>query len=132
MKEIGKISYQESGIFPKLYCDYSKEKKELSPFYNHFPKKANFKKQIEDRKKYPIDRKLLTDRLKNQYKDLDLNEKLVANLEDLNQERAKFQGNTGTVCNLLKKADIFCHEIHCEGNIATSIQDDLTFGLMHE
>ena len=46
-------------------------------------------------------------------------------LEDTDQKRAEFKFDAGPVGDLLKQTDVFCHQIHGEGNVTTAIQNDL-------
>ena len=43
------ISFQDTGYFSKLICNYLSEDSELQPFYNRFPNLENFKNQIEEK-----------------------------------------------------------------------------------
>jgi len=72
--------------------DYLDDAELLKDFYNYRPDIEGFKKATGDRKNSPVNRNLLVEVLKDQYKDLEKSNKLKANIEALLHE------NTFTVC----------------------------------
>jgi hypothetical protein len=44
--QVQQLSFQETGRFSTLICDYISAKKELAPFYGAFPELDNFASQI--------------------------------------------------------------------------------------
>ena len=49
--QVQQLSFQETGRFSTLICDYISAKKELAPFYGAFPELDNFASQMEHKKK---------------------------------------------------------------------------------
>jgi bacillithiol synthase len=87
-----KISYRQTNAFSKLVLDYLDAAPALDSFYNYKADIEGLKKAVADRKKFPVNRKLLVDTLGNQYAALQTSAKLKANIESLSSE------NTFTIC----------------------------------
>lgn len=85
------IPLSETGQFSKLIIDYINKSNTLQPFYTYQPNLEGFQQAIYDRDKERLDRQLLVDVLKQQYKRTGINgiEKTVDQLLDK---------NTYTVC----------------------------------
>ncbi len=68
------ISFSQTGAFNSFFLDYIGDREALHPFYNRYPEIKNFKGQIQDKQKsFNADtRKLLCDRIEQQYKDISL------------------------------------------------------------
>jgi len=61
-----------TGAFPSLFLDYITQKDALEPFYEHFPRLNNFKKQLQQKSLDTyVDRGILVKVLENQYKSLE-------------------------------------------------------------
>ncbi len=86
------IQAQQTGFFSKLVTDYLTHKEGIKPFYKFEWDSEGSNKAIEERAKYPVNRKVLTDTLSKQYAGLELHPKVEHNLRLLEQE------NTFTVC----------------------------------
>ena len=80
------LPYEQTGYFSKIIIDYLKGDEGLKPFYAYPVSVEGVKAAIEERKKYPTDRKLLVAQLQEQYEGVTLNEKLQTNIEQLNKE----------------------------------------------
>ena len=80
------LPYEQTGYFSKIVIDYLKGDEGLKPFYAHPPTADGIKAAIEERKKYPTDRKLLVTQLQQQYAGMELNEKLASNIAQLSNE----------------------------------------------
>lgn len=78
------ISYDSTGFFSKMVADYIAADKKLQPFYTHPVSIEGIKTAIEERKQYLTDRKLLTNVLLEQYKNITLTDKQQFNLTQLN------------------------------------------------
>jgi len=78
------IPYQSTGFFSQLVIDYIDQSKTLQPFYSFAPTLDGIKKAIEERKKYPTNRKALVEVLQKRYADLTLTAKQQFNIEQLN------------------------------------------------
>ena len=95
------ISYEETGYFSKLICDYLAEDTALTDFYGRFPKLENFKRQIEAKKETftSESRNALVEQLKTQYKSFKISEATQQNIELLSEENP-FTITTGQVKQL--------------------------------
>ncbi len=80
------ISYSSTGFFSTIISDYISGNELLKPFYNHPVSVDGIKAAIEERKKYPTNRKLLADVLKNQYAHESLSPRQQLNIEQLNND----------------------------------------------
>ncbi|HWY98496.1 MAG TPA: bacillithiol biosynthesis cysteine-adding enzyme BshC, partial [Bacteroidia bacterium] len=80
------ISFEETGLFSKVFTDYIKGESYLAPFYQYQPTIAGFKKAIEDRANQNISRDVLVKVLKEQYSKngSDAINKNIASLTDKN------------------------------------------------
>jgi bacillithiol synthase len=78
-----KIDYQSTGFFSKLLIDYINQPERLQPFYSFAVTLDGIQKAIEERKKYPANRKALVDVLKKQYATVETTEKVKANIDQL-------------------------------------------------
>ena len=87
-----KISYRNTNSFSKLVLDYLDASQQLKEFYNYSTDIAGFKKAIEDRKKFPVNRAILVNQLQQQYQNIKISVKLQTNIEALLSE------DTFTVC----------------------------------
>ena len=81
-----KTAYQQTGFFSKIILDYLKQVEQLELFYSHAVSVDGVRSAIEERKKYPVNRKLLVEELRKNYKDLDGNEIAGRNIELLLSE----------------------------------------------
>ncbi len=77
------IPYQSTGFFSKLVVDYINQSEKLQPFYSFAATIDGIKKAIEQRKKYPTNRKVLVDVLKKQYAAFATTDKVKTNIEAL-------------------------------------------------
>ena len=87
-----KISYRNTNSFSRLVLDYLDCADQLKDFYTYSTDPKGLKKAVEDRKKYPVNRSLLVAQLKEQYSNIQISDKLKANVEALISEE------TFTVC----------------------------------
>ena len=58
------LTYAQTGYFSTTVLDYVLQSPSIKPFYNHPVSIAGMQAAIEQRKKYPTDRKLLVTILK--------------------------------------------------------------------
>jgi bacillithiol synthase len=77
------IPYQSTGFFSKLVVDYISQSDKLQPFYSFAPTIVGIQKAIEQRKKYPTNRKALVDILKKQYAAIATTDAVKANINAL-------------------------------------------------
>lgn len=76
-------AYRETGFYSKIVLDYLQGKDQLKPFYAHEVSVAGIKEAVEDRKKYPTDRKLLLKVLNKHYAGEKLTARQQSNIEQL-------------------------------------------------
>ncbi len=80
------ISYTSTGFFSKIVLDYIAGNDLLKSFYQHAVTVDGIKAAIEERKKYPTNRKVLAEVLQKQYADTILTTKQTFNLQQLSNE----------------------------------------------
>jgi|SRR5436190_2241175 len=81
-----KIAYGETGFFSKIILDYLKGEKQLHSFYRHPVSVDGLKAAMEERRKYPTDRKLLVKELQEHYQKINASEKVKNNINLLLSE----------------------------------------------
>lgn len=86
------ISHQATHSFSKLVTDYLSETPDLAPFYRFAPDLEGLKKAVAERKKFPVNRPVLVEVLKEQYKDYELSPAFQQQIESLLSE------DTFTIC----------------------------------
>jgi bacillithiol biosynthesis cysteine-adding enzyme BshC len=86
------ITFSQTGKFTKIVLAYINEAPELKDFYAHPVNLEGIKSAIEQRKKYPTNRKLLADQFTIQYKDFENCNLIKSNINALLDE------NTFTIC----------------------------------
>ena len=62
-----RLPYRQTGAFQKTPLDYIDQSENLKPFFKHPPSLTGIQKAIEERKKFPTDRKVLQQVLEKQY-----------------------------------------------------------------
>jgi bacillithiol synthase len=77
------VSYQQTGYFSRIITDYLNGNDLLKSFYEHPVMPSGFEAAIRDREKFPTDRGLLVQTLKEQYKFLQDRKEVNHNLEKL-------------------------------------------------
>lgn len=88
------LDAEKSGLYSKLVLDYLAKKKELEPFISNWPNTEGFRKQIQEREKFPVDRGNLVRALRRQYAGLDVGHAVESNLSLL-EEANTFTLTTG-------------------------------------
>ena len=83
---VEKIDLQDSQQFSKLFIDYLAQQEHIQPLYNFYPDMNGLESAIQERKKRPVNRAILVERLQIQYKDLPQAEKVQANIDLLTKE----------------------------------------------
>ncbi len=93
------IPFGETGYFTPIILDYLAQKKELKPFYGHFPNLENFGKQIA-KKQFPLgNRLILSAALRRQYAHLSPSLDTIANITALENSNT-YTVTTGHQLNL--------------------------------
>ena len=80
------IDYHQTGLFSNLVKDYIQDKGTARSFAAFEPNYKGVEASIEQRKKYPVNRKVLVDVLQKQYARLATKEKVNSNIELLKKE----------------------------------------------
>ena len=86
------VPYPETGFFSRLVNDYVTNNPNIEPFYSFIPTAEGLNKAIEERSKYPVNRKALVDALTKQYEELPKYSKTEDNIQLL------LKDNTFTIC----------------------------------
>lgn len=86
------VHYIDTGYFSSLVNDYTTSSPVIRPFFTYTPDADGIASAIEDRAKYPVNRKALTDALSKQYEHLTKSAKTEENIQLLLNE------NTYTIC----------------------------------
>ena len=119
------IPFAATGYFSKLICDYLDEKPELSQFYGNFPDVAGFKNQLEAKRTSfsSVSRVLLTEVLKNQYKNTNVSELTSQNIASLSEENT-FTVTTGHQLNIFTGPLYFLYKIVTAINLADRLKKE--------
>ena len=114
------ISYSETGKFSKIILDYIAGARDLSDFYEHEVSIEGIKTSIDERKKFNTNRQLLAEQLQLQYKNIDDDDLVKANIHALSDE------NTFTICTA-HQPNIFTGHLYFVYKILHTIKlaDDL-------
>lgn len=80
------IPYQQTGFFSKIVIDYLNNDEKLKQFYDYTPDIDGIKKAIANRKNFKTNRELLVNEIKEQYKNIPLNQLQSKNIELLLNE----------------------------------------------
>ncbi|WP_309641824.1 bacillithiol biosynthesis cysteine-adding enzyme BshC [Flavobacterium sp.] len=117
------ISYQDSGYFIPLMCDYLNQKPDLAPLYNRFPTLDNFEKQFQEKQSYFTDahRKVLVAALKKQYAAVETSQKTAHNIDALLQSNT-FTVTTGHQLNLFTGPLYFLYKIISTINLTKELK----------
>lgn len=120
--KIEKIDFSKIGGFSPIFLDYLSEKKELSQFYNAFPKIENFGKLIRERAFSPEKRLVLQEVLTQQYGALEKTHEVESNLHALAEEKT-FTVTTGHQLNIFTGPLYFIFKIVTTINLAKKLKD---------
>lgn len=74
------ITYFQTGYFSAITTDYIDQRENLRPFYQYLPSEESLDELIANRSAYEVNRSLLADTLKEQYKDLDTDTAVLNNI----------------------------------------------------
>jgi len=80
------LPYRHTGYFSKIIIDYLDESEFLRPFYQHPFSLEGVKSAIHARKEFNTDRKLLVEQLNKQYKAVEMNVAVKANIDKLEHD----------------------------------------------
>ncbi len=78
-----RVSYESTGYFSAIVADYLAQAATLRPFYAHLPTIEGVKDAIRSREQFTIPRNILVNALEEQYKLIDTDKAVIANIEAL-------------------------------------------------
>ncbi|MCF8460352.1 MAG: bacillithiol biosynthesis cysteine-adding enzyme BshC [Flavobacteriales bacterium] len=108
---ISTISLEHTGRFNRLILDYVNGEENVKEFYSLAHAKENYKRQIESRKQFPINRNLLTDSLLKQYQTIGgAKFSVLSNIESLRKENT-YTITTGHQLNIFTGPLYFIYKI---------------------
>ncbi len=119
------VSFQDTGYFSQLICNYLAENKEVEQFYNRFPNIENFKKQIEE-KSLSVQlqsRTILVETLKDQYHETKASEATLHNIDLLGAHNT-FTITTGHQLNLFTGPLYFLYKIISAINLSKALKEE--------
>ncbi len=119
------IPYCDTNYFSNLICDYLNGKKELTSFFNHFPKLENFEKQFNEKQKsYSSEnREVLLEMLSHYYKDKKTSSETNTNIGLLSKD-STFTVTTGHQLNLFTGPLYFLYKIVSAINLAKQLKNE--------
>ena len=117
-----KITYKETNFFSKLINDYIEENDSLSDKISYFPNLDNFYKQIKNKSKQNLDRKLLVDVLKQQNSKITLSNFSKKNLELLSKNNT-YTVTTGHQLCLFTGPLFFIYKIFSTINLVEKLTE---------
>lgn len=123
-QRIAYLPYHATGHFSRIVTDYVAADEKLKPFYSFPVSIDGIRSAITERKKYNNNRKLLVGKLKQQYKDTPINEKLKANIEQLLDENT-FTITTAHQPNIFTGHLYFMYKILHAIKLADHVQNEL-------
>ena len=118
---VEKIPYHQTKSFSKFILDYISGDKSLVPFYNRAPKLENFKAQIQEKQKQPLNRKVLVESLNQQYVDLETSQAVKVNIQSLADDNT-FTVATGHQLCLFTGPLYFIYKIISTLNLAETLK----------
>jgi bacillithiol biosynthesis cysteine-adding enzyme BshC len=105
------IAFETTGAFTPLFLDYLRQKESLAAFYSYFPDVKNFSKLIDLKQSFPVTtREILVNRLRYQYKNLEISDQVNKNMQCLGDEKT-FTLTTGHQLNLFTGPLYFIYKI---------------------
>ncbi|WP_373521777.1 bacillithiol biosynthesis cysteine-adding enzyme BshC [Aquiflexum sp.] len=111
-----------TGQFSSLFLDYIRQKPHIAPFYNQFPKSANFKNLLEGKGFDAEKRNVLVRELEKQYSGLEISEKTKAQIRSLADGKT-FTVTTGHQLNLFTGPLYFIYKIVSTINLANRLKE---------
>ena len=81
-----KLPYGQTGYYSTIINDYIQAAETLRPFYAHPVSSEGLQASIEARRRSPVDRKVLVDTLRDQYRDVASSEAVTRNIDRLLEE----------------------------------------------
>lgn len=114
------IDYEKAGMLSPLTRDYLNGKQELRAFHTFKPDLKGIQTAFEQRLKNPVNRELLTKRLREDYRDIKTEQAVSRNIELLSGEKT-FTVTTGHQLNLFTGPLYFVWKILSAVNLAQEL-----------
>jgi bacillithiol biosynthesis cysteine-adding enzyme BshC len=122
--EVVKVPYKQTKYFSNIVIDYLDQKPDIKPFYNLFPTISNFKKQIRLRQSFSDKtRKVLSNVIQKQYKNIDISDATTKNISLLKQSNT-FTITTGHQLNLFTGPLYFLYKIISVINLTDKLKKE--------
>lgn len=118
------IAYKDTNYFSKLICDYIDNKKELAPFYSHFPNKEGLANAIENKNFKDTNRSVLVNVLLKQYAHITTVSETTKNNINLLNNTNTFTVTTGHQLCLFTGPLYFIYKIVTAINLAQQLKND--------
>ncbi len=115
------INYEKAGMLSPLTRDYLKGENKLSEFYTFKPDLNGIQSAFEQRLKNPVNREVLTKRLREDYQDVKTEKAVSRNIELLSNEKT-FTVTTGHQLNLFTGPLYFVWKILSAVNLAKELK----------
>ncbi len=118
------ITFEDTGYFSQMMCDYLKRSPKISNFYNNFPDQEGFGKQLKQKgEHYPPEfRAVLATALKDQYEGISISEETLVNIKRL-EDQNTFTVTTGHQLNLFTGPLYFLYKIASVINMSRKLQN---------
>jgi len=116
------IPHEATNFFSKLNIDYLAGKESLQAFYQFSPDDKGLQEAISSRKQFPVNRKVLVDVLREQYKDLEISDSVKTNIDALLQENT-FTITTAHQPNLMTGYLYFIYKIVHAAKLALHLKE---------
>lgn len=118
------INYSDTGFFSSLVTDYLQAAPALQPLYLHRPDLKGMAEAVEARKQFPTNRQLLVQVLKDQYKDVSVDDRVATNIDNLLQENT-FTVTTAHQPNIFTGPLYFVYKILHAIRLAETLQQEM-------
>lgn len=121
--QIDHLSFERTGYFTELICDYLDEKPSLRPFYNRYPNLRNFEGQLAEKASHFPDahRDILYQSLQNQYQGVAKTSETETHIKKL-KEPITFTVVTGHQLNLFTGPLYFLYKIISTINLTKELK----------
>ncbi len=118
------ITFQDTGYFSDMMCDYLERSPKISAFYNNFPDFDGFGKQLKEKEQHypPAFRGVLHNALKKQYEGFSISDRTQENI-DLLKDSHTFTVTTGHQLNLFTGPLYFLYKIASVINMAKELKN---------
>ncbi|MCB0496973.1 MAG: bacillithiol biosynthesis cysteine-adding enzyme BshC [Cyclobacteriaceae bacterium] len=117
-----KLDFKDTGLFSKLLLDYIDADLNVQPFYSARPTLEGFKDAIEAKSFSKNNRETLVEVLKDQYRSIDVPEKVNSNIDSLLSEKT-FTVTTGHQLNIFTGPLFYIYKLVATINITKKLNE---------